>query len=262
MMNFEEAGYVLDSLMEQLPEGIFRSLNGGVSLIEDERMSDDGRYTLGTYFVNGMGRYIEIYYGSFVKLYGDMDDETFEKRLKKTLHHELTHHIENMAGDRSLERWDERQEQLCGFNGINVHSILFVADDDTSLAPSASEFFELNKGETLYDVTSSSAGLFAGGEINPKALKAGAPESVAGHLPAEATRELVAAHDVVLCMTAAQADELSKRFQDLDERIMCLAEYDLEPPSLPFGWKKCMNTLLDEVLAVIDELNEERSDGL
>ena len=148
MMNFEEAGYVLDSLMEQLPEGIFRSLNGGVSLIEDERMSDDGRYTLGTYFVNGMGRYIEIYYGSFVKLYGDMDDETFEKRLKKTLHHELTHHIENMAGDRSLERWDERQEQLCGFNGINVHSILFVADDDTSLAPSASAFFELNKGET------------------------------------------------------------------------------------------------------------------
>ena len=174
----------------------------------------------------------------------------------------LSHHIENMAGDRSLERWDERQEQLCGFNGINVHSILFVADDDTSLAPSASAFFELNKGETLYDVTSSSAGLFAGGEINPKALKAGAPESVAGHLPAEATRELVAAHDVVLCMTAAQADELSKRFQDLDERIMCLAEYDLEPPSLPFGWKKCMNTLLDEVLAVIDELNEERSDGL
>ena len=65
MMNFEEAGYVLDLLMEQLPEGIFRSLNGGVSLIEDERMSDDGRYTLGTYFVNGMGRYIEIYYGSF-----------------------------------------------------------------------------------------------------------------------------------------------------------------------------------------------------
>ena len=63
-------------------------------------------------------------------------------------------------------------------------------------------------------------------------------------------------------MTAAQADELSKRFQDLDDRIMCLAEYDLEPPSLPFGWKKCMNTLLDEVLAVIDELNEERSDGL
>ena len=262
MLSYEQAGLVLDELADELPEGIFENLNGGVNFVEEAVVAEDGRYTLGTYFRNGMGRYIELYYGSFVELYGEMDDELFKRRLKNTLHHELTHHIENMAGDRSLERWDERQEQLCGFNGINVHSILFVADDDTSLAPSASAFFELNKGETLYDVTSSSAGLFAGGEINPKALKAGAPESVAGHLPAEATRELVAAHDVVLCMTAAQADELSKRFQDLDERIMCLAEYDLEPPSLPFGWKKCMNTLLDEVLAVIDELNEERSDGL
>lgn len=261
MMNFEEAGYVLDKLMEQLPEGIFQKLNGGVSLIEDERISEDGRYTLGTYFVNGMGRYIEIYYGSFVKLYGDMDDETFEKRLKKTLHHELTHHVENMAGDRSLERWDERQDQLYGFGGIDVHSILFVCDDDTALAPAACAFFEKNKGESLCDVEAASAGLAAGVAVNARLLKAGVPDCVVRHTPLEATRELISSHDVVLCMTAAQADELSRRYQDLDERIMCLAEYDIVPPSLPFGWKKCMSTLLDEVLAVVDELNEERNDG-
>ncbi len=126
MMDFEQAGYALDELIDELPEGIFKDLNGGVNLIEDEKKSEDGRYTLGTYFVNGMGRYIEIYYGSFIGLYGETDDELFKKRLKKTLHHELTHHVENMAGDRSLERWDERQSQLCGFGDIEVHSILFI----------------------------------------------------------------------------------------------------------------------------------------
>lgn len=262
MMDFEQAGCALDELIENLPEGIFKELNGGVSLIEEERKSEDGRYTLGTYFVNGMGRYIEIYYGSFIGLYGETDDELFLKRLKKTLNHELTHHVENMAGDRSLERWDERQSQLCGFGDIDVHSILFVCDDDAALAPAAAAFFEENKGDTLSDITASSAGICAASEMNPKAIKAGIPLSAAQHTPKTVTRELLETHDVVLCMSLGQADELSKLYQELDERIMCLAEYDITPPTLPFGWKKCMNTLLDEVLAVIDELNQEREDEL
>lgn len=262
MMDFEQAGCALDELIENLPEGIFKELNGGVNLIEEERKSEDGRFTLGTYFVNGMGRYIEIYYGSFVGLYGEMDNELFLKRLKKTLNHELTHHVENMAGDRSLERWDERQGQLCGFGDIDVHSILFVCDDDAALAPAAAAFFEENKGDALSDVTASSAGICAASEMNRKAVKAGIPLSAAEHTPKTVTRELIAEHDVVLCMSLAQADELSKLYQELDERIMCLAEYDIEAPTLPFGWKKCMNTVLDEVLAVIDELNQEREDGL
>lgn len=262
MMDFEHAAYALDELTDELPEEIFKDLNGGVNLIEDEKIAEDGRYTLGTYFVNGMGRYIEIYYGSFVKLYGETDDELFVKRLKKTLHHELTHHIENMAGDRSLERWDERQSQLCGFGGIDVRSILFVCDDDCALAPAAAAFFEEYRGSSLSDIKASSAGIVAGAEVERRALKAGAPESVAKHIPTAVTRELIAEHDVVLCMSVRQADELSKLYQDLDERIMCLAEYDIEAPTLPFGWKKCMNTVLDEVLAVIDELNQERENGL
>lgn len=262
MMDFEQAGYALDELIDELPEGIFKDLNGGVNLIEDEKQSEDGRYTLGTYFVNGMGRYVEIYYGSFVALYGEMDDELFTKRLKKTLHHELTHHVENMAGDRSLERWDERQGQLYGFGGIDVHSILFVDDDDCALAPAASAFFEENKLEVLHDVSSSSAGITAGDRLNPKAIKAGAPENISKHTPTAVTRDLIESHDVVLCMNFRQVDELSRLYQELDERIMCLAEYDIAPPTLPFGWKKCMNTLLDEVLAVIDELIQEREDGV
>ena len=77
MLTYEQAGDVLDDLVDELPEEIFKNLNGGVSFVEDAVRSDDGRYTLGMYFRDKMGRHIELYYGSFVELYGDMDDETF-----------------------------------------------------------------------------------------------------------------------------------------------------------------------------------------
>ena len=63
MLSYEEAGLVLDELVDELPEGIFENLNGGVSFVEEAVTAEDGRYTLGTYFRNGMGRYIELYYG-------------------------------------------------------------------------------------------------------------------------------------------------------------------------------------------------------
>lgn len=265
MLSFEDAGYVLDDLADELPEGIFDKLNGGVSLIEDELISEDGRYTLGCYYTNEMGRYIELYYGSFVSLYGEMDDELFRQRLKKTLHHELTHHIESMAGDRSLEHWDERQSELCGFNGIEVKSILFVDDDDSALAPAAAAIFEWEKTdaelyESLSTVTAGSAAAYtAAGCINSKAVSVCAELDIdiASHIPQTVTRELIEAHSVCLCMTLSQADELSARYQDLEERIMCLAEDDIIAPPRIFGWKKSLKRLYDEVLAVIDELREE-----
>ena len=83
MLSYEEAGLVLDELVDELPEGIFENLNGGVSFVEEAVTAEDGRYTLGTYFRNGMGRYIELYYGSFVELYGEMDDELFCRQLER-----------------------------------------------------------------------------------------------------------------------------------------------------------------------------------
>lgn len=258
MLSYEEAGVVLDELANELPDGIFEKLNGGVSFVEDSVTSEDGRYTLGTYFRNEMGRYIELYYGSFVNLFGDMDDELFRRRLKNTLHHELTHHIESLAGDRSLEHWDDRQSELFGFNGIDVGSILFVCDDN-SLSIAAEAVFNAHKQGKSAQVTAFSAGLTANGEQPVKMLKA--CESLGITLPrrskAEVTRELLASYDVALCMTLEQTEQLSKRFQELDERVMCLAQDDIKPPALSIGWKKTLERLADEVLAVIDELEQE-----
>ena len=55
MLTYEQAGDVLDDLVDELPEEIFKNLNGGVSFVEDAVRSDDGRYTLGMYFRDKMG---------------------------------------------------------------------------------------------------------------------------------------------------------------------------------------------------------------
>lgn len=259
MLSYEEAGNMLDAIAEELPEQIFDKLNGGVALLEESKTAEDGRYTLGTYFVNGMGRYIELYYGSFIVLYGDMDDELFRQRLKKTLQHELTHHIESLAGDRSLERWDERQAELMGFNGIDVHSILFV-DDDNSLSLAAEHIFNISKTEICPDVQADSAGIENVSEpLNRGFLKA--VQNLGPYLPETKRKaiseELIEQHDVILCMTLDQADRLSVKYQKYEERIMCLAEADITPPMLAIGWKKCVSELQDEVFAVIDEIGQE-----
>ena len=60
-----------------------------------------------------MGRYINLYYGSFSIVYGDLTDVELKEELYATLAHEFTHHVESLAGERGLELKDEAYlEQL------------------------------------------------------------------------------------------------------------------------------------------------------
>jgi len=65
-----------------------------------------GRYC---YEPRGLGRYIQIFYGSFVAVYGFCSEETQKEELRKVLMHELTHHIESLAGISDLEKEDRTQ---------------------------------------------------------------------------------------------------------------------------------------------------------
>ena len=114
MLTFEEVGNILDAIAEEeLPRELFRDLNGGVLLLpeacQDRGDSACGLYTLGEYIHDEMGRYIVIYYGSFVALYKHLPPEKLRKELKETLIHEFTHHIESLAGERGLEIKDEQE---------------------------------------------------------------------------------------------------------------------------------------------------------
>lgn len=259
MVSFEQAGEMLDRAVDELPEEIYRDLNGGVNLIPDERLSGDGRYTMGLYHNDSMGRYIEIFYGSFIALYGDLSPARFEKQLKKTLHHELTHHLENKAGDRSLEKWDEEQtllwQQQCAMT--EVDSLLFYGDDP--LLPYAAErLFRRLADERCPEIVS--ACCFSGAEdAAPELMQAlaGIGISAPDQEPEKPSQALLARYDAVLCMTLEQADELAERFPDFDERIMCLGQTDIKRPRLRSGWSKTLKRLQSETQGLIDELCAE-----
>ena len=70
MVTFQEAGAMLDEACEALPQEIFKELNGGVNLLPDVKKDADGSVILGLYHYDGMGRYVEIFYGSICTLYG------------------------------------------------------------------------------------------------------------------------------------------------------------------------------------------------
>lgn len=108
MVSLDEAREMLDELVAELPEAIFARLNGGVLLLPDVKLSSDAvandLFTLGEYEnSSAMGRAVRIYYGSILRAHGDMPPERFREKLRAVLHHELTHHLESMAGEHGLE---------------------------------------------------------------------------------------------------------------------------------------------------------------
>lgn len=259
MVTFEEAGMMLDEACEALPEGIFKELNGGVNLLPDVKKDADGSIIMGLYHHDGMGRYIEIFYGSIRELYGDIPPEKFRERLTKTLHHELTHHVEGLAGDRTLEHWDEAQKALGDAGPIDTESVLFADDDDTALAPAAAALFALLAKDACPEVRCASAGLAQGGTVHPEAVRAAGNlgADISGYVPRQVSEALLAEYDAVMCMTLLQADELAERFPGLDEKILCLGETDILLPKLRVGWGSVMKRLKAEVGYLIEDLCTE-----
>ena len=113
MVTIDKMYDMLDEIAQELPEEVFRGLNGGVSLRPDVMQSRSdpggGLYTLGEYRRDQMGRYIVIYYGSLCAVYPYATEEKMRKHLKDVLTHELTHHLESLAGERDLEIEDKRK---------------------------------------------------------------------------------------------------------------------------------------------------------
>ena len=113
ILSFEEAGDLLDQMAEEFPEEFYAGLNGGISLLPDEKPDPEfppgEMYILGEYCDDQMGRYILLYYGSFAALAEKehWTEEDWEEELYTTLAHEFTHHIEGLAGERGLDLKDE-----------------------------------------------------------------------------------------------------------------------------------------------------------
>ena len=113
MISIEEMETMLDEIAEELPQDFYKDLNGGIILLPEAKLHTKSRsndlYIMGEYNrSSSMGRYICIYYGSFIALYGGLSKEKLKEQLSKTLKHEFTHHLESLGGERGLEIEDER----------------------------------------------------------------------------------------------------------------------------------------------------------
>lgn len=112
VLSFDGAGALLDELAERLPPALLDGLNGGVNLLEeavpDPEFPPGEMYILGEYCDDLLGRYINLYYGSFAALAEaeDWDGETWAEELRVTLSHELTHHMEARGGLHTLDDRD------------------------------------------------------------------------------------------------------------------------------------------------------------
>ena len=113
MYTIDEVRRMLGEIADELPEAFFRQLNGGILLQEACKAHPQGK---GDLFIMGdynnrrdMGRSINIYYGSFMRAWGHAPEHVLRAKLRATLLHEFTHHLESLAGERGLEIRDKIQ---------------------------------------------------------------------------------------------------------------------------------------------------------
>lgn len=119
MLTFDEMGDALDGIAEQFPKALFRGLNGGVNLLEDTVEDPEfpgcELYIMGEFCDDCLGKYINLYYGSFAALAEKegWTGENWTDELWTTLSHELTHHMEGLGGLHGLD--DRDAEELARF---------------------------------------------------------------------------------------------------------------------------------------------------
>lgn len=112
MITFDEVGLMLDDISAEIPQDFYRDLNGGIILLPESKIHPESKksgnlFILGEYHndrtgFGGLGRYIAIYYGSFINLYAHLQPEQQKEHLRKVLLHEFTHHLESLAGESGL----------------------------------------------------------------------------------------------------------------------------------------------------------------
>lgn len=107
-MSIEEMQIMLDGIADSFPSEFYEELNGGIILLPEAKKHEKSRnedlFILGEYNRGGsMGRYISIYYGSFMRVYGQLKYDQIMEKLRNTVKHEFRHHIESLAGERDLE---------------------------------------------------------------------------------------------------------------------------------------------------------------
>ncbi len=115
MFTIDQVEEILNQIAETIPEDFYRELNGGILLLPEAKLDPTvpgSLYVMGEYHHHrDMGRYICMYYGSFMQVYPHASEVFLREKLEETLLHEFTHHLESLGGRRDLEVKDEMRMQ-------------------------------------------------------------------------------------------------------------------------------------------------------
>ena len=115
VLTIDQVNDLLDEMAGEFPPELFDGLNGGVNLLEEAVPDPEfpDVYIMGEYCTDLLGRYINLYYGSFAALAEEenWDQGIWEDELYTTLSHELTHHMEGRSGLHALDDRDEEEIQ-------------------------------------------------------------------------------------------------------------------------------------------------------
>ena len=102
VITYEEFKKMAEKELDLIPEYCFEELNGGVILLEHPYLSpkaiNNDLYILGQYSSGRTGKQILLYFGSFVRVFGEDDIEGIKKQIRETIRHEFRHHMETRAG--------------------------------------------------------------------------------------------------------------------------------------------------------------------
>lgn len=116
-MNIDGFQATMEEVAATIPEELLRELNGGILLLPELKIHPKAinadLFVMGEYHVQipGLGRFIALYYGSFAHVFGAStpnENARLKEEIRKTLIHELRHHIESLSGVRDLEDEDKR----------------------------------------------------------------------------------------------------------------------------------------------------------
>ncbi|MCD8104268.1 MAG: metallopeptidase family protein [Lachnospiraceae bacterium] len=107
-MTFDEFETAAYEIADTFPEDFYRELNGGIivkarALLHPADRNGD-LFVLGEYHRDHyLGRFVVLYYGSFMRCCGTWSEAALREKMRKVLLHEFRHHLESLAGERDLE---------------------------------------------------------------------------------------------------------------------------------------------------------------
>lgn len=107
---YDQMGDWLEEIAAEFPDSFFEDLDGGIQLEEcsmpDPDFPPGEMYIMGEYVHDSLGRYIRLFYGSFVQLMEQDSEEDWKDEIFITVAHEFTHHMEETAGLHALDDKD------------------------------------------------------------------------------------------------------------------------------------------------------------